>query len=76
MREMTFSVKLRVPDEATVAEVREYIRDAVETWGGQRHPDDVLFPSNIRKVSIVCQRVIHKPVRHEPFVPRGGFDAD
>ena len=26
-----------------LGDLREYIIDAIETWGGQRHPDDPLF---------------------------------
>lgn len=28
----------------------EYVKEAVETWGGQRHPDDPFFPTNIKVV--------------------------
>jgi hypothetical protein len=27
------------------SELREFIKDALESWGGQRHPDDHLFGS-------------------------------
>lgn len=32
--------------------VQSYIREAVDTWGGQYHPDDLLFASNITKVTV------------------------
>lgn len=27
----------------TKTDVADYVRDAVQCWGGQRHPDDELF---------------------------------
>lgn len=37
-RRQSFRVDLVVPSEATIAEVREYIVDAVRTWRGQARP--------------------------------------
>lgn len=45
--EVTFSVKSTVGK----AELRAFIQAALETWGGQRHPDDHLF-SSLEKVKI------------------------
>jgi hypothetical protein len=34
-------------------EVADFITDALETWGGQRHPEDPLFNSlSVKKVSV------------------------
>lgn len=33
--------------------IERHIRKAVECWGGQFHHEDLLFPSNIRKVTVV-----------------------
>lgn len=32
--------------------LRNYIREAVDSWGGQFHPDNPLFSANIRKVIV------------------------
>ena len=29
----------------TMPQLRDFVQDAVTTWGGQRHPDDPLFDS-------------------------------
>jgi hypothetical protein len=47
----TFVVTVKVSDEATRTEVRDFVREAVECWGGQLHPDDPFF--NLRdKVTV------------------------
>jgi len=38
-------ISFDVPDTVTRAELRAFIVAALETWGGQRHPDDHLFYS-------------------------------
>ena len=46
----TKRVRLRigvtVPAEVPARDLLDYVRDAVDCWGGQRHPDDPLFYSN------------------------------
>lgn len=37
--------------EPMKAELRQFIKDALETWGGQGHPDDPLF-SSLGQVSV------------------------
>lgn len=32
--------------------LREFVREAVETWGGQRRLTDLCFPQNIRRVKV------------------------
>lgn len=39
----TYEVKLHRPNGVTVKELVEYIKEALDMWGGQRHPDDPLF---------------------------------
>lgn len=39
--EISFSARSSVSHN----ELREFITDALESWGGQRHPDDHLFES-------------------------------
>lgn len=38
-----FRVRLKVPEGATVDDVRDYIEDAVACWKGSRCPDDPIF---------------------------------
>lgn len=60
MKRVTLTVSLTVLDEVTAAEVREYVREAVEVWGGQRHPDDPLFSTEIKDV-----RVSNRAIKRE-----------
>ncbi len=45
MLKRVITVKLKEPTQASEAEVATFIRDALESWGGQFHPDDDLFHS-------------------------------
>lgn len=40
----------------TMADLKAFAQDAVETWGGQRHPDDPLFGS-MDVTAISAQRI-------------------
>lgn len=40
---LSFDILYEKLSPAEKAELREYIQEAVEIWGGQRHPDDWLF---------------------------------
>lgn len=42
-KKLKFTVTMTVPNEVKAADLREYIRDACQSWGGQFHPDDPLF---------------------------------
>jgi hypothetical protein len=56
--EITLRLKLRYPvSEIGKRELRSHIVDAVETWGGQRHPDDLLF-DGIQKATTSGVRVL------------------
>lgn len=37
-RPSRFQVELIVPEEATIADIRDYIEDAVQSWRGQTRP--------------------------------------
>jgi hypothetical protein len=39
----TLLIELQYPDSVSLSEIKEYAQDALENWGGQRHPDDHLF---------------------------------
>ena len=41
----TVRITFDMPEDATQAEVKEFIVDALGSWGGQFHPDDPLFGS-------------------------------
>jgi hypothetical protein len=36
--------------------LREHIRDAVESWGGQCNPYDFIFPQNIEAVKVTVRK--------------------
>lgn len=38
-------IQAEIPEGVTAAEAKDFAQDALETWGGQRHPDDPLFHS-------------------------------
>lgn len=44
-------LSFEVNEAVELSYVREFIIDALESWGGQRHPDDPLFGS-LEKVSV------------------------
>lgn len=46
MRKRKFVVRLEIDKEISDEDIIEYIQEAVEVWGGQRHPDDDLFTGN------------------------------
>ncbi len=50
-------VEFSLPHEirGSTREFREFVEDALESWGGQRHPDDWLFNSlqNVKVLGIV-----------------------
>lgn len=37
---------LEYPASVSLHEIKDYAQGALEKWGGQRHPDDHLFPSD------------------------------
>jgi hypothetical protein len=46
----TLQVSFEVEETTSFEAVKFFIEDVLETWGGQRHPDDPLFGSlkNVR----------------------------
>ena len=50
-----FIVTVKLPPGATIREVQQYIKEACEAWGGQRHPDDPLFS--------MWDRITVKPIK-------------
>lgn len=73
MADKTTYVLLAVTSEATVAQTREYVDDAVQGWGGCHHPEDPFFGDN-KKVEI--KYAGRKDPRHaaaaKVFVPGTG----
>ena len=45
-------------------DLRYFIKEALETWGGQRHPDDWLFDS-LERVQVSAIQRVHE---HSPKV--------
>lgn len=42
-RRLTLGLSMTLPLSVGMQELRAYVKDAVEDWGGQRRPDDHLF---------------------------------
>jgi len=63
MRTFHFHLAMTVPDTVSVGELRDYIRDAIGSWGGQRHPEDHLFRITDTQIKL---RSIAAPARPEP----------
>ena len=36
-------IEITYPDSVGTKEIKDYCQDALEHWGGQRHPEDHLF---------------------------------
>ncbi len=43
MRKEQYIVEIERPEGVSVAEMKEYIRDAVGAWKGGMHPEDAIF---------------------------------
>lgn len=54
-------LEFEVNESVEFSYVREFIIDALETWGGQKHPNDELFGS-LEKVKVK---------RFKPLTPSG-----
>jgi hypothetical protein len=50
VKRMTFKVTVDIPDEGCEQEVAEYIKEEVESGGGNRDPQDYLFRKKNTKV--------------------------
>lgn len=46
-RRMTLVIDFEKPKNVSHSELRAFIIDTLEAWGGQKHPDDPLFGSLI-----------------------------
>lgn len=58
-RKIKFEVTVTVPvgHGTTITQWREYIKEAVESWGGQYHSDDDLFPQNWYSDNVTVKRI-------------------
>jgi hypothetical protein len=45
MKKHVVQIAFEAPDDADRSSIREFIQDALSTWGGQRQYDDPLFNS-------------------------------
>ena len=49
--EVEFTVKLKLDEMPPKSYLKEYVREAIDAWGGQRHPEDWMF-DNVQKVTV------------------------
>ena len=55
------AVVIEYPSEVSLKEIKGYIKDAIEYWGGQFHDEDPLFPSpRLRALKKRMRRVIRR----------------
>jgi len=52
-RTIEFKVTIELPDDMYVSDMREYIKDALQGWKGQFHPDDPAFSIDRDSVKVV-----------------------
>jgi hypothetical protein len=52
MRTFQFLVTVTVEESLPQRDMEIHILEAVHSWGGQNHPDDLLFPTNIKDITI------------------------
>lgn len=55
---ISFIVTVPAPEVYSKTDVRDFIREAVQCWGGQRHPEDELFD--------LCRDATVRPARDNP----------
>jgi hypothetical protein len=46
----SYIVQLKIPDGYNVKDMQHYIKEAVEMWCKQAHPDDSIFDLEVIKV--------------------------
>lgn len=54
MKRIQYEVTVKVvfeEDYPYKSAFRDYVKEAVGTWGGQYHPEDIFFPTNIKRVT-------------------------
>jgi len=56
---MQFEVSVTVPDNTTIADLREYIKEAVSCWGGQYPTDHPLFSANWDNDKVKVKRILN-----------------
>lgn len=66
MKEVSFMVSLKRPVGSTIEDVQTYIEDAVRSWAGGFHPDDLLFKLDKDSVSVKYVPVSHKRPTETP----------
>jgi hypothetical protein len=50
MKTVTLEVTVTVPEEVAMKDLHQYVREAVDSWGGSFHPEDLLFGKKDTKV--------------------------
>lgn len=51
-RTLSFIISVTVPAVATIYQVRDYIKTAIEQWGGGYHISDPLFSGRVKRVKV------------------------
>lgn len=49
---ITLTITMDFEEEPRIVDVRKYAKEALESWGGGKHSDDIFHPDNIRTVKI------------------------
>lgn len=52
------TLSIKTTDHVDPEYVAEHVAEAARHWGGQYHPDDPLFPTEIVRVSADCRGCI------------------
>jgi hypothetical protein len=57
MEEVQLTIRLRLRRPINKRDLKAHVKDAVESWGGCRHPDDPLF-DGIAKATVTIMREV------------------
>lgn len=60
-RKIKVLLTVEVPDDTSAEYMRSYMREAIEAWSGQFHPDDSLFGWFYPKQKLWLRFVKEKP---------------
>ena len=52
LRRLKFKVKVDLPEGCKIADMQEYIEEAVATWKGCKHPEDSIFDLDWKTVKV------------------------
>lgn len=58
MKKKSFKVTVAIPDGVGIKDMQDYIKEAVQTWYGQLHPDNPLYNLDYKTVTCVPIRKV------------------